>query len=119
MTIDRLCLRDFLMFKGSKFDDFSKYRQDMVCEARASGLDEFEPEMPEDSFDESFIDGINILIGANATGKTSILKCTIMRRVSSAIKASQRIKPERYSTTFLHPDALLKRSTKKKTAARS
>jgi len=75
MTIDRLCLRNFLMFTGCKTDDFSKYQQDMVCESRANGLDEYEIDGPFDSFDEKFIDGINFFIGANATGKTSILKC--------------------------------------------
>jgi len=63
------------MFTGCKIDGFSKYQQDMVCEARTNGLDEFNNDFPVDSFDEKFIDGINFFIGANATGKTSILKC--------------------------------------------
>jgi len=50
MTIDRLSLNDFMMFTGRK-------------EASAR------------SFDESFINGINVFIGTNATGKSTLLKC--------------------------------------------
>ena len=47
MTIDQLILKNFLMFAGN-------------------GLG---------VFDETFIDGINVFVGANATGKTTLLKC--------------------------------------------
>jgi len=45
MTIDWLGIKNFLMFAGQK------------------------------GFEENFIDGINVFIGENATGKTTLLKC--------------------------------------------
>jgi len=50
MTIDRLTLRNFLLFTGNKEKSF-------------------------DSFDEHFINGINVFIGENGTGKSTLLKC--------------------------------------------
>ncbi len=44
MAIDRILLKDFLMFTGQEFE-------------------------------ASFIDGVNVFIGANATGKSTLLKC--------------------------------------------
>lgn len=64
MTVDRIALRNFLMFTGSK--DFSYPNQDNPDEVFHS---------LGNSFESRFIKGINVFIGANATGKSTLLKC--------------------------------------------
>jgi len=63
------------MFTGCKIKDFEQYPQDRTAEAKENGPSKFENELTVESFDETFIDGINFFLGANATGKTSLLKC--------------------------------------------
>ena len=63
MTIDRIALRNFLMFTGQR--EFY-YETDNPNEKEFSSGN---------SFEAKFIDGINVFIGANATGKSTLLKC--------------------------------------------
>ena len=62
MMIDRIALRNFLMFTGQR--EFY-YETDSPDELEFSSGS---------SFEARFIDGINVFIGANATGKSTLLK---------------------------------------------
>ncbi len=67
MTVDRLALRNFLMFTGAKKLEDSIYNLE-------NGIPLISP-IGYGSFDETFVNGINVFIGANGTGKSTLLKC--------------------------------------------
>ncbi|MDR2570043.1 MAG: ATP-binding protein [Oscillospiraceae bacterium] len=64
MTIDRLEIKNFLLFTGQKKVSFDI----------DNDSDGFESSFG-NSFDTKFINGINVFIGENATGKSTLLKC--------------------------------------------
>jgi len=64
LAIDRIALRNFLLFTGAR--EFRHERDNHLNEPFISYGNSFEAE---------FINGINIFVGANGTGKSTLLKC--------------------------------------------
>lgn len=71
MTIDWLGLSNFLMFKSRNKIGLDDINISILPESAAVEL----ISEPFDAFDEEFIRGINVFLGTNATGKTTLLKC--------------------------------------------
>jgi predicted ATPase len=81
MAIDGLALRNFMMFTGSKIDGMTseeyleKSAKTSDSDTDADGVAKYTVDPSNESFYERFVGGINVFIGANATGKTTLLKC--------------------------------------------